>query len=382
MLLQLLDWLDADTLTGLEKITLRASLAAIVAFVAAILFGVRLIAWLKVRFREPNRSDSERVKQLHRDKQWTPTMGGLFIVTGLVLATLCFGDLSNPLLHVSIFTVIGLAIVGAIDDLTKLRGSGNGLTARKKLFLQTAVATIAALLIYRIHSPVPHGLDLTLPLLGIRFSLGRMMIPLAVLVIVGSCNAVNLTDGLDGLAGGCLIFATSAITLLVYASGHAELARYLNLTPIPLAGEMTVVAAAMIGGVLGFLWFNCHPAQVFMGDTGSLPLGGLLGLLAVVCRQELLLVLIGGVFVVEAASVIIQVVSYRWRRQRVFLCAPLHHHFQFKGWPESKIVVRFWIASALCAILGVAAVKLSINDPAANRPANTLSQRQPVRELP
>ena len=200
------------------------------------------------------------------------------------------------------------------------------------------------------------------PLVGTGFSLGLWFIPLAVIVIVGSSNAVNLTDGLDGLAGGCLIFAAAAMGMVAYASGHAELAEYLHVARIPGAGEMTVLAGGMIGGLLGFLWFNCHPAQVFMGDTGSLPLGGLLGLLAVVTRQELLLLLVGGVFVAEAASVILQVGYYKWRRRRIFLCAPLHHHFQFQGWPETRIVVRFWIASALCAILGLATLKLNVRE--------------------
>jgi phospho-N-acetylmuramoyl-pentapeptide-transferase len=172
---------------------------------------------------------------------------------------------------------------------------------------------------------------------------------------------------LDGLAGGCLVCATGAVALLVYASGHAQWARYLNIAHIAGAGEMAVVAAAMVGGLLGFLWFNCHPASVFMGDTGSLPLGGLLGLLAVIARQELLLLVIGGVFAVEAASVIAQVGWFRWKKRRIFLCAPLHHHFQLKGWPEGKIVVRFWIAAALCAIVGLAGLKLHpkelVNDP-------------------
>ena len=177
-------------------------------------------------------------------------------------------------------------------------------------------------------------------------ALGIWFVPLAILVLVGSSNAVNLTDGLDGLAGGCMLFATAAMTLVVYAAGHAQWAAYLNVPHVPGCGELTVLAAATIGAVVGFLWFNCHPAQVFMGDTGSLPLGGLLGYMAVVARQELLLMLIGGVFVAEAASVILQVGWYKWRRRRIFLCAPLHHHFQFRGWPESKIVVRFWIAAA------------------------------------
>ena len=194
---------------------------------------------------------------------------------------------------------------------------------------------------------MPDGLLLRVPLLGMSFSLGLWFVPLAIVVIVGASNAVNLTDGLDGLAGGCLLAATAAMTGLVYAAGHAEWAAYLGVPRIPHAGEMTVLGGGMIGGVLGFLWFNCHPAQVFMGDTGALPLGGLLGVLAVVARQELLLVVIAGVFVVEAASVILQVGYYKWRRRRLLRVRPLHHHFQLLGWAENKIVVRFWIASAL-----------------------------------
>jgi len=176
-------------------------------------------------------------------------------------------------------------------------------------------------------------------------------------VIVGASNAVNLTDGLDGLAGGCLIFATAGMGLASYAAGHATFAECLHITHVPGAGEVAVLAGATIGALLGFLWFNCHPAQVFMGDCGALPLGGLLGVLAIIARQELLLAIVGGVFVVEALSVIVQVGSFRLRQRRVLRCAPLHHHFQLLGWPESRIVVRFWIASALCLIVGLAALK-------------------------
>jgi phospho-N-acetylmuramoyl-pentapeptide-transferase len=173
---------------------------------------------------------------------------------------------------------------------------------------------------------------------------------------------VNITDGLDGLAGGCLISATVAMTGLIYVAGHAGWAEYLHVPKIAGAGELTVLAGGMIGGVLGFLWFNCHPAQVFMGDTGSLPLGGLLGFFAIVARQELLLAIVAGVFVIEALSVIIQVGYYKWRKRRIFLCAPLHHHFQLKGWAENQIVVRFWIAAALCALVGMASLKLNVRE--------------------
>jgi len=364
MLLWLVDQLAADvsgSLGALAKITPRAALAALVSFVVAVVFGSRVIRWLREWFREPIASDSARLNELHRDKQQTPTMGGLFIVAGILGACGLLADAGNPYVLAAMLGVVGLATLGACDDLAKLR-QGSGLSARVKLTAQTAIALVVALLVWRAHQSVPGGLELKLGGLRLGWSLGGWFVPLAVVVIVGASNAVNLTDGLDGLAGGCLVFAASGLALLVYASGHALWAQYLNLTHVAAAGEMTVVAAAMIGGVLGFLWFNCHPAQVFMGDTGSLPLGGLLGILAVVCRQELLLVVIGGVFVVEAASVMIQVLWYKWTRRRVFLCAPLHHHFQFLGWPESRIVVRFWIAAALCAVVGVGAVKLTAGE--------------------
>jgi phospho-N-acetylmuramoyl-pentapeptide-transferase len=356
------------------KITLRASLAAIVSFAVAVLLGPRLIGWLRRRFREPIKGDSPDVCRLHQDKQSTPTMGGLFIIAGLIGGTLLFGDLSNRYILLALWVVGGLTLVGVIDDLVKLRTPGNGISPRAKLAGQLLVALVAAVAIYPDHAALPDGLVLPPPLSGCGISLGLWFIPLAVLVIVGASNAVNLTDGLDGLAGGCLVCATAAMTLVTYAAGHAQWAAYLSVPHIPGCGEMSVLAAGMIGGMAGFLWFNCHPAQVFMGDTGALPLGGLLGLLAVVARQELLLVVVGGVFVVEALSVILQVASYKWRRRRVFLCAPLHHHFQLRGLPENKIVVRFWIAAALCALLGVASLKFNVKDDQQARPAGIAAE--------
>jgi phospho-N-acetylmuramoyl-pentapeptide-transferase len=371
MLLWLLDYLarswpldfGSGELAGWDKITFRASLAAMAGFTLALLVGPRLIGWLRLRFREPIKGDSPRLCELHREKQATPTMGGLFLVAGMMAGVVVFGDLSNRYVQTALVVVVGLTAVGLVDDLAKLRRGSNGISARSKLLGQLVVAAVAAVLVYRHHAGVADGYALRLPLVGASFSVGLWFIPLAVIVIVGFSNAVNLTDGLDGLAGGCFLFAAGAMALVAYASGHAEWAGYLNLPRLPGVGEMTVLGGATIGGVLGFLWFNCHPAQVFMGDTGSLPLGGLLGLFAVVTRQELLLVLIGGVFVAEAASVILQVGYYKWCRRRIFLCAPLHHHFQFRGWPESRIVVRFWIASALCAVLGIACLKLNVDEP-------------------
>lgn len=364
MLLFLLDHFNAvcaHRLAALEKITFRASACAMVSFLLALLLGPRLIAWLRLRFREPIKGDSPHLVELQKVKQATPTMGGLFLVAGLIGGVLLFGDLANVYVQAAVLVVVGLALVGLADDLTKLFGASNGIPARSKLLGQLAVATLAAILLWRHQATLPGGLELHLPFLP-NLSLGLAFLPLAILVIVGASNAVNLTDGLDGLAGGCLVFATGAMAVVTYVSGHAELAAYLGVPRVPGAGELTVLAGAMIGGLMGFLWFNCHPAQVFMGDTGSLPLGGLLGLLAVATRQELLLVIVGGVFVAEAASVILQVGYYKWRKRRIFRCAPLHHHFQFLGWPETRIVVRFWIAAALCAILGLVSLKLNIHD--------------------
>jgi phospho-N-acetylmuramoyl-pentapeptide-transferase len=356
------------------KITFRAALAAMVSFLLAVVLGPRLIAWLRTRFREPIKSRSAELCRLHAGKQATPTMGGLFIVAGLAGGTVLFGDLTNIYLLLALFVAGGLTVLGAIDDLVKLRSPANGISARTKLLGQVAIATVAAVALYQDHAGLADGLVLPPPLHRTGLSLGAWFIPLAVVVMVGASNSVNLTDGLDGLAGGCLVFAAGAMTLVVYAAGHAGWAAYLDVPRVHGAGELAVLAAGMIGAVVGFLWFNCHPAQVFMGDTGALPLGGLLGLLAVVSRQELLLVIVGGVFVVEAGSVLLQVGYYKWRRRRIFRCAPIHHHFQFLGWPENKIVVRFWIAAALCALVGLAGLKAGtggnavVEDAAHSRP--------------
>jgi phospho-N-acetylmuramoyl-pentapeptide-transferase len=349
----------SDALAAWEKITPRAVSAAAVSFLVAVLLGPRWIGWLRRHFREPIKSDSPELVHLSRDKQATPTMGGLFIIAGLLASLLLFGDLRNGYLAPALVVGGGMTLVGVVDDLIKLRSTANGLSARHKLAGQLAVAGLASVLLYQQQAGVADGLLLHVPFVSTTFYLGVWFIPLAVIVIVGASNAVNITDGLDGLAGGCLIAATAAMTGLVYAAGHAQWAAYLGVPRIPHAGEMTILAAGMIGGVLGFLWFNCHPAQVFMGDTGALPLGGLLGVLAVVARQELLLVIIAGVFVAEAVSVVVQIGYYKWRGRRLLRCAPLHHHFQFLGWAENKIVVRFWIAAALCALLGAASLKLT-----------------------
>jgi phospho-N-acetylmuramoyl-pentapeptide-transferase len=377
MLLWILDVVRAVSsweLSALEKTTLRASLAALVSFLFGIACGPAIIAWLGAWARERIVSDSPQVRRLHEAKQNTPTMAGLWILAGLLVSLLFLGDWANPYLHLAILLALALAALGATDDLAKSSCRQRGLSARVKLLTQTVVATCVSLLAFRLDSELPGAHGMSLPALDGSVSLGWLFVPLSVLVIVGTSNAVNLTDGLDGLAAGCLIFSLSAMALVAHASGHGELSPYLGTVSIPGTGELVVVSGALIGGLLAFLWFNCHPAQVFMGDTGSLSLGGLLGLMAVLCRQQALLVLIGGVFVVEALSVILQV-SLRWcTGRRFFLCAPLHHHFQLLGWPENRIVVRFWIAAALCGIAGAGALKLKAHDAYAPGPVSTAAR--------
>jgi phospho-N-acetylmuramoyl-pentapeptide-transferase len=349
----------ATSLRGCTKITFRTALAALASFLLAVLLGPRVIQWLNSRFREPLADRSPELRELSRHKQWTPTMGGLFLVAGIVAAVFMLGNWRNPYLSILLLNLVGLATIGAVDDLRKLQCKNGGLSARSKLLAQFVLSAVIATWLYFVQRSVHGGLELQLPVVGSVIPLGLWFIPLTALVIVASSNAVNLTDGLDGLAGGCLITTTAAIGVIAYVAGHSELASYLGVAFLPQAGETVVVAGALVGATLGFLWFNCQPAQVFMGDTGSLSLGGTLGLLAVIARQEILLVVIGAVFVAEAVSVILQIGSFRMTGKRVFRCAPLHHHFQFLGWPESKIVARFWIVSALCAMIGLGILKIN-----------------------
>jgi phospho-N-acetylmuramoyl-pentapeptide-transferase len=348
-------------LGGFSKITFRTTLAALASFILSVILGPRLIRWLQARFREPLSNRSPRLDEINKHKAWTPTMGGLFLVAGVVAAIVLLCHWQNSYVPIVLVNLLGLAAIGVIDDLQKLRGRG-GLRPKTKLLAQIALAAIAAIWLYQVQSSVAGGLELQIPLVGHSISLGPAFVLLAILVIVGTSNAVNLTDGLDGLAGGCLITTTGAVAIMTYVAGHFELANYLGVTHLPEAGEAVVVAGAMIGGTLGFLWFNCQPAQVFMGDTGALALGGTLGLLALIARQELLLLVAGGVFVAEAMSVMLQVGSSRYLGRRVFRCAPLHHHFQFLGWAENKIVTRFWIVSMLCALISLGTMKINHGD--------------------
>jgi phospho-N-acetylmuramoyl-pentapeptide-transferase len=339
-------------------LTARTALASVAAFIMALSLGPFAIRWLKTRFRERIDSASPRLNEIQAAKQATPTMGGLFIVASIVIATLLCGDLGNRYVQLALATAIGFGSLGAADDWIKLNTRRNGLSVRQKLAAQLVLAAAIGAVLSFERPTSPGGLELH-GLMGNHGAwLGGAFLVWSTLVLVGTSNAVNLTDGLDGLAGGCTVFAGSAFVALTYLAGHKTMADYLGIPFISGCGELSVVIGAMVGAMLGFLWFNCYPAQVFMGDAGSLPIGALLALAALVSRQEVLLVIVGGIFVIETLSVLVQVGWFKLTGHRVIACSPLHNHYLFRGQHEIKIVVRFWIGSAVLAIIGVASLKI------------------------
>jgi len=336
-------------------ITFRSAVAGVTAILLSFLVGPAMIRWLRNRqYGQQVRDDGP---QTHLAKQGTPTMGGLLIVTAIVVPTLLWSDLSNGYVWVAVAATLGFGMIGLWDDALKLRHrNSKGLSARGKLAAQVLLAAaIGAALWWSGFSTV-----LTVPFYKAGGpELGWLFIPFTVLVLVGSSNAVNLTDGLDGLAIGLTGIVIGTFAILAYAAGNVVIARYLGTPAVAGSGELSVFALSGVGAALGFLWFNSHPAEVFMGDVGSMGLGGAIGTLAVITKQELLLVLAGGIFVAEAASVILQVGSYRYRGgKRIFRMAPLHHHFELAGWHESKVVIRFWILGILLALSTLATLKL------------------------
>lgn len=370
MILELLRFFPGTSLENLfQYLTFRAALAAVVSFLVAILLGPQVIGWLRARKigEHTGKTDSQKLAELHAGKAGTPTMGGVLIILALFVAVGLVGQWRNRYVVLAMGGTLALTCVGFLDDWIKLnRIKQSGLSARGKLALQILVCAALSFSIFRITPLQPGDASpylLRLPFLkdqwlDLSFWGGAPYVLFASLVMVGCSNAVNLTDGLDGLATGCAVMATLAMTVLVYVTSRFDYAQYLLLPHVPQAAELTIVGSALAGACLGFLWFNAHPAEVFMGDTGSLPIGGLLGFLAVVSRSELVLPIIGGVFVVEALSVILQVGSFKLRGKRIFRIAPLHHHFQFGGWHEVKVVTRFWIVGAICAIVGLATLKV------------------------
>lgn len=351
-------------LNVLKYISFRSAMAAVTAMVFGVLVGPYFIDWLR-RMKIGQTIRGEGVKALyerHKDKSGTPTMGGTLILASVVISILLWGNLSNDLVLTCVIVTLSLGALGFLDDYTKLTEKQyKGVRARQKLVVQLSIGLAVGVLLYCFNPLVDQNpYDLPLPFLkDVFIPLGILYIPFVALVITGASNAVNLTDGLDGLASGCIIIASLAFAALTYIVGRIDYSGYLGILYVPESGELAVFAMALVGATMAFLWFNAHPAQVFMGDTGSLALGGALGTMAVLSKQELILFIIGGVFVLEAASVIIQVASYKYRnKKRVFLMAPLHHHFEMKGWSETTIVVRFWILAAVFAFLGLATLKV------------------------
>jgi phospho-N-acetylmuramoyl-pentapeptide-transferase len=326
-------------------ITFRTIYAAITALVISFLLGPWLIE--KLQKLQMGQNIRKLGPESHFKKEGTPTMGGALILFAIVLPTLLWADLSNLYVWLALLVTVGYGIIGFVDDLLKVR---------KKMFWQMLIAFGVGMILMTYP-----GFQTTLAFpffKGVNPDLGGFYVPFAMLVIIGASNAVNLTDGLDGLAIGPVIIAAGAYLLFAYVAGHATLSSYLQINNVKGAGELSILCGSMIGAGLGFLWFNTYPAQVFMGDVGSLSLGGAIGTIAVITKQEIVLVIVGGIFVMEALSVIVQVASFRIYGKRVFRMAPIHHHFELKGWPEPKIIVRFWIISIILALIGLSTLKL------------------------
>ncbi len=340
-------------------ITFRSAMSAITAFVISLILGPPLIRKLKALKIGENikKEDSVKLDELHRGKQDTPTMGGILILLAIVISTLLWADLSNKYIVIVLFVTVWLGITGFIDDyLKQVKKKPKGLTATAKLTSQILLGLIlGALLILDPNS----SQELNIPFFkDVAINLGVFYILFVILIIAGTSNAVNLTDGLDGLAIGIVVMVALAYGVLSYVSGNIKFSEYLLIPYIKNAGELTVFCASILGAGLGFLWFNCYPASIFMGDVGSLSLGGAIGAVALLIKKELLLVIVGGIFVAEVVSVILQIGSYKVFKKRLFRIAPLHHHFEFGDLKENKIIVRFWIIAALLALFTIVTLKI------------------------
>lgn len=346
-----LSWLNV-----FRYITFRSIACAVTAFLLVVLFGPRFIAWLqRKQIGQVIREDGP---ETHFSKKGVPTMGGILILFSMTASALLWTDLRSPLVWLLIGISLFFGFIGSMDDLKKIRkGNSRGLTAREKLVLQFFGALVVGIFLLR--TPGYDGV-LSLPFIKtFQPDLGWWYVPFAVIVIVGASNAVNLTDGLDGLAAGPIVITASTYLIFSYVAGNAVVASYLQIPFVSGAGEVTIYCAAIVGACLGFLWFNCYPAEIFMGDVGSLSLGGTLGVVSIITKQEFLLVIVGGIFVMEALSVILQVGYFKMTGgKRIFLMAPFHHHFEKKGWLEPKVVVRFWIISIILGLIALATLKL------------------------
>lgn len=340
-------------------ITFRAVCASVTAFLLCVIIGPYCIQWLKSfnLIASTKREHAPQLEQFQSGKGMVPTMGGLLIVLSVVMSNLLWANLDNKYMILILMVVVFLGLVGFIDDFLKIsRGNSKGLPARVKLIGQVLIGVFLGIYLY---CDADFEKVLYVPFFkSLTIYLGIFMIAFIAFVIVATSNALNLTDGLDGLAIGCSIFVVGTFGIIAYVTGNYNFSNYLNISYIEGSGELAVFCASMIGAGVGFLWFNCHPAEVFMGDTGSLALGGAIGAVAILIKNELILIIVGGIFVIEALSVILQVAFFKSTGKRLFLMAPFHHHLQLKGWAESKVTTRLWIISFILALIGLSTLKL------------------------
>ena len=347
-----------QVLNVFKYITFRAGGAVMTSLIISFIIGPFVIKWLKSK-QGKGQPSRKLGPQTHLKKQGTPTMGGLMILIAMVLSTLLWANLTNPFIWISLFVILAFGSIGFVDDYFKLtKKNTDGLSAKTRILFQILITGIAGV-IYTCVSQSPEVLHLSFPFfMGLALNLGVFIVPFSMLVVIGSANAVNLTDGLDGLVSVPIMIAAGCFAIIAYVAGHVAFAEYLNLTYIVGSGELAILCGSIVGASLGFLWFNAPPALVFMGDTGSLAIGAGLGMVAVMTRHEIVWAIIGGLFVLEAVSVIVQVLSYKYTGKRVFKMAPIHHHFEEQGWKEETVVVRFWIISVILALVGLSTLKL------------------------
>ncbi len=359
MLLYLVDYLiNFDgSFRVFYYLTFRAILGALTALIISLVVGPSMIR--RLSNKKIGQSVRESGPESHYEKAGTPTMGGALILVAISFSTLLWADLENRYVWVVLLVTMAFGIVGFVDDYKKIKqGNSDGLSAKSKFFWQSAIALVAAVFLYK-SAVLPVETQFIVPFFkNVSIDMGWFYIVLTWLVIVGFSNAVNLTDGLDGLAIMPTVMVVAALGIFAYLSGHVNFSKYLAIPYLPNSGELLVFCATLIGAGLGFLWFNTYPAMVFMGDVGALALGAALGVLAVLVRQEVVLLIMGGVFVMETASVIVQVISFKLTGKRVFRMAPIHHHFELKGWPEPRVIVRFWIITVILVLIGLATLKL------------------------
>ncbi len=344
-----------------DYLSFRAGGAAMTAFLIVLIFGKSFAAKLvQLNAQAADRyAGIFKPEEIDRDKLRTPCMGGVLILAAIVISSLLWNLLDRPITYVLLFTAVSCAAIGFYDDFRKVfRKDRNGMSGKLKFALLTLVAAIAVFWLYNIAATARIMPDLMIPFMKNPLYSGKLTAIISIIAIVGASNAANLTDGKDGLVSGCASYCSLVYAIFAYLMGHRIFADYLSIPFVPNIGEAVVFASALGGSCVGFLWHNCHPASMFMGDTGSLTLGGIIGLLAVIVRQEVLLILVGLVLVAEAGSVIIQIASLKLTGKRVFLCTPIHHHFEKLGWTETQIVVRFWIIGGVCALLALATLKL------------------------